>query len=304
MIDLRALGACLTRIGLDDWYAPLEALIAARFSADAHGDFERWQAALSRLDDAELDPVRVRNALLDLAPWRKGPFHVAGVTIDAEWRSDLKWQRVVAAIEPLDGQNVLDVGAGNGWYALEMRKSGAASVIGVDPSLLYAMQFLAVNRFLAIDNVFVLPARLEELPPPGRRFDTTFSMGVLYHQRSPLDHLRRLHDTLAPRGQLVLETLFLPGDEPCARTPRRRYARMKNVWLLPTISELETWIDRSGFANAEVVDRSRTTIDEQRRTEWMPFESLDAALNPDDPTRTIEGWPAPQRALVVASARA
>ncbi len=304
MIDLHALQACLARIGLDDWYAPLESLVAARFSPAAHGDFERWRAALARLDDAGGDPTLVKAALLELAPWRKGPFHVGGVTIDAEWRSDLKWRRVAGAIEPLDGRNVLDVGAGNGWYALEMRKAGAASVVGVDPTLLYAMQFLAVNRFRAVDDVFVLPLRLEELPPARRRFDTTFSMGVLYHQRSPLDHLRRLGDTLAPRGQLVLETLFLPGDEPCARTPRGRYARMKNVWLLPTIPELETWLQRSGFADVCVVDRSVTTPDEQRRTEWMPFESLEAALDADDPTRTVEGWPAPQRAVVTASARA
>jgi tRNA (mo5U34)-methyltransferase len=42
-----------------------------------------------------------------------------------------------------------------------------------------------------------------------------------------------------------------------------------------------------------------TTVHEQRSTEWMPFESLAEALDPDDPSRTIEGLPAPMRAIVI-----
>ena len=142
----------------------------------------------------------------------------------------------------------------------------------------------------------------EELPAGARAFDTTFSMGVLYHQRSPLEHLRHLRDSLRPGGQLVLETIFVPGEESFARTPGDRYARMRNVWLLPTITELTTWLGRSGFRNIEIVNQSRTTTDEQRSTEWMTFESLAQALKPDDPDRTVEGWPAPRRVIAVANA--
>jgi len=74
------------------------------------------------------------------------------------------------------------------------------------------------------------------------------------------------------------------------------------VWLLPTIAELTTWLRRSGFDDVEIVDESLTTPDEQRSTEWMPFESLREALNPDDPERTVEGWPAPRRVVAVANA--
>ncbi len=303
MFDTRALWQSLADLGLESWQAPLEDLLRQRLQDAAHGDFANWRRALQALRAADrADAGAIRPLLLALSPWRKGPFAVAGIKIDSEWRSDLKWDRLKDRIAPLDGRAVLDVGCGNGDYALRMRDAGAHTVIGIDPTLLYVVQFLAVNHFLAADRVFTLPLRLQELPQESRRFDTTFSMGVLYHQRSPLDHLRQLRGTLRRGGQLVLETLYLPGEESYACTPPDRYARMRNVWLLPTIAELTTWLRRSGFKAIELVDRSKTTIEEQRSTDWMTFESLREALAADDPDRTVEGWPAPRRAVLLATA--
>ncbi len=299
MIDTAALAACLRGMGLDDWPEVIEPLIKQRLSPAGHGDFERWNKAFSSL---EVEADNVRELLLDLSPWRKGPFSVAGVEIDSEWRSDLKWQRVKNAIAPLHGRNVLDVGSGNGYYAIEMHKAGADRVIGVDPTLLFVMQFLAINVFEQRSNIFVLPARLHELPLPAKAFDTTFSMGVLYHQRNPHDHLQQLLQTLRPGGQLVLETIYLPGEAMEAKTPENRYARMRNVWLLPTIPQLTKWLTECGYKDIEVIDQTMTTVDEQRATDWMTFESLREALDPNDPTRTVEGWPAPHRAVVTATA--
>ncbi len=302
LVDLAALRACLDDVGLPGWFAELEPVIADRLRDEAHGDFRKWREVLEKLSAEPADTAVMRELLLGLSPWRKGPFQVGDVVIDSEWRSDLKWQRCAAAIEPLDGRAVLDVGCGNGYYALQMRDAGARAVIGVDPTILYVMQFLAVRRFDNDGHVFALPCRLDELPAGPRVFDTTFSMGVLYHQRSPLEHLRQLRGTLRPGGQLVLETLFVPGEESYACTPEDRYARMRNVWLLPTIAELTTWLRRSGFKDVEIVDKSVTTTDEQRSTEWMSFESLAEALDPSDPSRTVEGWPAPRRVVAVAHA--
>lgn len=301
MIDPDALSAQLSAAGVGDWADALLPLVAERLSPAAHGDFNRWQDALAAIGASRDDPPRLRDALLELRPWRKGPFEFGGVMIDAEWQSDLKWSRVAKAIEPLAGRSVLDVGCGNGYYACRMRDAGAANVIGIDPTLLYVMQFLAVNLFRRDDGIAVLPLRLEELPAASRRFDTTFSMGVLYHQRAPIDHLRQLRGTLRPGGQLVLETIVLPDDVPYAATPPDRYARMKNVWLLPGIPELLTWLGRTGFTDVQVADLARTTPDEQRSTEWMPFESLAEALDPEDRSLTVEGWPAPHRAVLTAS---
>ncbi len=300
MIDLDALKETLSGLDLDDWRSAVEPLIQARLSESGHGDYARWRDVLYALPGVETDSSALKSALLDLAPWRKGPFDVGGIHIDTEWRSDLKWARLAETVD-LQDKNVLDVGCGNGYYALRMREAGAKTVIGVDPTILYVMQFLAVNYFLRDPNVFVLPLRLDELPMPSRRFDTTFSMGVLYHQRSPIEHLRQLRQTIRPGGQLVLETIYVPGEESYACTPPDRYARMKNVWLLPTIAELETWLARTGYKDLDVVDTSITTTDEQRSTEWMSFESLAEALDPNDPSKTVEGWPAPRRVVVTAT---
>jgi tRNA (mo5U34)-methyltransferase len=299
MIDTVALRLCLDELGLGAWRAAIEPALGERLSATAHGDMDRWLGVLARLPAT--DPATSRALLLELAPWRKGPFRLGGVDIDAEWRSDLKWDRLRDAIAPLAGRRVLDVGCGNGYYALRMREAGADCVIGIDPTLLYVVQFLAVSRYTAPGRVFVLPFRLDELPGRAHAFDTTFSMGVLYHRRAPLTHLSQLRETLRPGGQLVLETLFLPGDDAFASTPPGRYARMRNVWLLPTLPELSIWLERTGFRDVRVADRSATTVGEQRSTEWMPFESLAEALDPADPDRTVEGWPAPRRAVVLAN---
>lgn len=302
MKDSGKLADDLRAAGLDGWVEPLESLVAERFSPSFHGDYPRWSSVLAKLDVRPADPVVLEQALLELAPWRKGPFDVAGVAIDAEWRSDLKWSRLADSIDSLVERRVLDVGCGNGWYALKMREAGAKFVLGIDPTLLYVMQFLAVRRFIDASGVHVLPLRLHELPAARRGFDTTFSMGVLYHQRSPLEHLRELRATLRPGGQLVLETLILPGDRAYAATPPGRYARMKNVWLLPSVPELQTWLARTGFRDSRVIDETTTTPEEQRQTRWMTFESLADALDPGDPNRTVEGWPAPRRAIVTAVA--
>jgi len=301
MLDYDSLRRFFSALELQEWSDLLQPLLRERLSDSAHGDFARWRAAVEQLRAARDDDQR-RQLLLELSPWRKGPFDVRGVHIDAEWRSDLKWARVKDAIASLRARRVLDVGCGNGYYALRMAEEGAESVLGIDPTLLYVMQFLAVTQDTESVPAVVLPLRLHELPDAPRVFDTTFSMGVLYHQRSPIDHLRQLKGTLRQGGQLVLETIYVPGEESCARTPADRYARMKNVWLLPTITELTTWLQRTGFRDIDIIDESVTTTDEQRSTEWMIFESLAEALDPEDPSRTIEGWPAPRRIVVTAMA--
>jgi tRNA (mo5U34)-methyltransferase len=302
VFDFAALQRTLATLGLDRWNDELVPLLRERLTGQTHGDWARWNAVVEALPAARGDSERLRELLMRLHPWRKGPLQLDDVHIDTEWRSDWKWERVRTAIAPLDGRQVLDVGSGNGYYALRMREAGAGTVIGVDPTLLFAMQFLAINVFADDASVFILPCRLEETPPGRHAFDTTFSMGVLYHQRDPLQHLRELAGTLRPGGQLVLETLFLPGDDRRAATPPGRYARMRNVWLLPTVAQLLEWLGETGYDDIEVVDTSLTTTSEQRSTEWMTFESLQEALDPADPERTVEGWPAPRRVVVTATA--
>ena len=83
--------------------------------------------------------------------------------------------------------------------------------------------------------------------------------------------------------------------------PEDRYAQMRNVWFIPTIPLLTRMLERAGFKDIRVVDINQTSIDEQRKTEWMTFDSLSDFLDPEDHNKTIEGYPAPKRATLIAT---
>lgn len=91
------------------------------------------------------------------------------------------------------------------------------------------------------------------------------------------------------------------GGQPVL-VPPDRYAGMRNVWFIPSVEALAVWMGRVGFKDIEVVDVSRTTIEEQRPTDWMRFQSLPDHLDPTDPSRTIEGHPAPVRSILIGRA--
>ena len=209
-------------------------------------------------------------------------------------------------IAPLDDRLVLDVGCGNGYHCWRIAEAGARCVIGIDPTAVFLAQFLAIHGLAAavdphfVGRVTMLPLGIEDLPGDLDRFDTVFSMGVLYHRRSPLDHLGELRSALRAGGQLVLETLVIDGGVDQVLVPQGRYAKMRNVWFIPSTAMLEVWLMRSGFRRVRTVDVTPTTVEEQRSTAWMTFESLADFLDPADNRFTIEGYPAPQRAIVVA----
>jgi tRNA (mo5U34)-methyltransferase len=149
--------------------------------------------------------------------------------------------------------------------------------------------------------VYVLPFALEEVPGNLKMFDTVFSMGVLYHRRSPIDHLLALRDCLQPGGELVLETLVIDGGLGQVMLPEDRYANMRNVWFLPSCDTLISWMKRCGFTGMRVVDVTTTTVEEQRSTAWMPFHSLKDFLDQENQQLTCEGLPAPKRAIIIAN---
>jgi tRNA (mo5U34)-methyltransferase len=262
-------------------------------------------------DDALTPPAQqvLNDALLRLSPWRKGPFRLCGVDVDAEWRSDLKWSRIATAAD-WGGKRVLDVGCGNGYYTLRALGAGATAVVGVDPSILAALQFAAVTWPLGSDPpsstgprapaAAVLPLRLEELPLAAGTFDVVLSLGVLGHRRDPSQHLADLHARLPPGGQLVLETLIVDNPSVPTFVPEGRYAGMRNVPLLPNRQTLLDWVRAAGFREIALLDVTRTTTGEQRKTAWMSQHSLSDFLDLARPDLTREGHPGPVRAVVRA----
>ena len=329
MIDAGRVREMLVQQGLERWAEVIEQQLDRFANQSPHGDWVRWQQAIEQLPNLADGQVAthdgalalcpdqplaadVHDALLQglqaLHPWRKGPYRIAGIEIDSEWRSDWKWERISPHLRPLSGALVLDVGCGNGYHCWRMAQAGARQVIGVDPTALYLAQFLAIRKLLApmepalAPRVAMLPLGIEQVPPDLAVFDTVFSMGVLYHRRSPIDHLMELRGALRPGGQLVLESLVIEGDEGQVLVPRGRYAKMRNVWFIPSVGMLENWLRRCGFGAVSTVDVTLTSFEEQRSTAWMTFESLADFLDPADNRFTIEGYPAPRRAVVIAEA--
>lgn len=311
----------LEMMGQKAWVGQLQEVLPQYFTTARHGDMPRWQSALQGLPEiqpaqtelkakveigraAELgcySPEELVRHLKVLHPWRKGPFKLFDVDINTEWRSDWKWDRLLPHIQPLAGRKVLDVGCGNGYHGWRMRGEGAQFVLGVDPVMIFVMQFLALQRYLNDSQHHLLPLRMEDLPAGMACFDTVFSMGVLYHRKAPLEHLLELKGCLRTGGELVLETLIIEGDEQAVLIPEGRYAKMPNVRSIPSVSALTAWLQDAGFTDIACVDINRTSLKEQRATEWMIEESLADFLDPSDLEKTIEGYPAPLRAVVIAT---
>ena len=289
-------------------------LVNKRFNAKHYGDFPRWHAALEALPrttgTAHIDtsdhvqcqvPVShpissapITQTLREFHPWRKGPFTLNEVFINTEWRSDWKWHRLAPHVQ-FRGK-VLDIGSGNGYFGWHMLNAGAEFVVGADPSILFCMQHQVISHFMGQQPNFVVPLGIQELPLQAD-FDVVLSMGVIYHRREPAEHCEQLYALTTPGGQAVLESLVVPGSVDLI--PETRYARMRNVWCVPAVSTLCQWMEQAGFVNVQIADQTQTSIEEQRRTQWMTFESLAESLDPQDPDKTVEGYPAPARAIVI-----
>ena len=320
MIDFRPFYQQIATTNLSDWLETLP-LQLKEWEKQTHGDYAKWSKIVDFLPDLQADTIDLKNAvksdrssplsegekqriihhLKQLMPWRKGPYHLFGIHVDCEWRSDFKWDRVLPHLAPLKDRTILDVGCGSGYHMWRMVGEGAKMVVGIDPTELFLCQFEAVRKLLNNDRrANLIPLGIEEMQPLAA-FDTVFSMGVLYHRKSPLDHLTQLKNQLVKGGELVLETLVADGDANTVLVPSDRYAKMKNVYFIPSVAALINWLEKVGFTNVRCVDVATTTLEEQRKTDWLENESLIDFLDPNDHSKTIEGYQAPTRAVILAN---
>ncbi len=328
MPDYSDLYPKLVANGMSSWVESLQGGLKNYFQTINHGDYANWQQAIDKLpalktkhynfnqgtvelgklsDCNDQQRAEIKSSLETLKPWRKGPFNFFGLEVDAEWRSDMKWHRLQNAISPLQDKIIMDIGCGNGYYALRMLGQGARCVVGVDPTLRFIMQFQVVKNYLPDIPVYLLPFAVQDLPHELLFFDTIFSMGVIYHRRDPKEHLQQINRSLKTGGELILESLVIDGADVefygDVLIPDKRYAKMNNVWAVPSIKTLEKWVGEAGFIDIQVLDVTQTTVEEQRLTEWMEFESLADFLDPIDHNKTIEAYPAPKRAVIIAKKR-
>ena len=320
MIDFRPFYQQIATSSLSDWLETLP-LQLKEWEKQTHGDYAKWSKIVDLLPDLSADSIelnegvkshriealsdgeqqRIIHHLKQLMPWRKGPYHLFGIHVDCEWRSDFKWDRVLPHLAPLQDRVILDVGCGSGYHMWRMLGEGAKMVVGIDPTELFLCQFEAVRKLLNNDRrANLIPLGIEQMQPLAA-FDTVFSMGVLYHRKSPLDHLTQLKNQLKTGGELVLETLVVDGDVNTVLVPAERYAKMKNVYFIPSVAALINWLEKANFHNVRCVDVATTTLEEQRKTDWLENESLIDFLDPTDHSKTVEGYPAPKRAVILAN---
>ena len=189
-----------------------------------NGNIPKWEQAIADIQqiksgkatfkhpyvyiDTQVDIENLTQSLKQLMPWRKGPYQIGNLALESEWRGDMKWDRIKDHIKPLAGKSVLDVGSGNGYFTYLMAMQGAEITVGIEPFLLFNYQFQAIRTLISQPlKAYVLPLKLGQMPE-GSSFDSVFSMGVLYHQKDHMLHLKQLIEVMTDNGELILETLI------------------------------------------------------------------------------------------------
>ena len=242
----------------------------------------------------------IKNLVNELIPWRKGPYNLIGVPIDSEWNCSIKWNRLASKLPSLENNIILDVGSGNGYFSWRMREAGARLVVCLEPSFASFVQFHFLNHFADDVKIRFVPMTLEESPKSQCLFDKVFIMGTLYHSKAPFDHIKNATSFLKIGGFLILETLIFESDECTLFVPKERYARMSNVWHIPSFPAIKSWLIALGFSNIDLVSVDITRTAEQRATKHMPFKSLNDGISPQDDKLTIESYPRPKRGIIIA----
>ena len=238
----------------------------------------------------ELDKTLLAERISELGPW----FHnlcLGGVqTAPNHFLGDypgVKFERFRNAV-PLDmtGKTVLDIGCNAGFYSLEMKRRGAARVVGIDTDERYLRQarFAAEMEDAEIDFVRMPVwdvAALEE------KFDLVIFMGVLYHLRHPLLALDLIHEHVAKdlllfqsmqRGSRslieVAEDYEITADAPFdeAQYPKlhfieHRYSHDPTNWWVPNRACAEAMLRSAGFAIEAQPE------DEVYLCRWRPVET-------------------------------
>ncbi len=233
-----------------------------------------------------------------IEPWRKGPFTIGNLHIDSEWQSFVKYNLLEPHFDLRD-KIVGDIGCNNGYYLFRMLTQNPKKLVGFDPSAIMYTQFQFINHFVQSDIIYELLG-VEHIEYYEHQFDVLFCLGVLYHRPDPVGMLKSLYKGLNPGGELILDTFMIDGEEEMCLTPKDRYSKIPNIYFIPTIPALQNWCYRAGFEYVEILDTRITDSNEQRKTEWVNHQSLEDFLDPHDPTKTVEGYPAPKRVYLKA----
>ncbi|MCB4743728.1 MAG: tRNA 5-methoxyuridine(34)/uridine 5-oxyacetic acid(34) synthase CmoB, partial [Sulfurovum sp.] len=187
----------------------------------------------------------------------------------------------------------------NGYYLFRMLAHQPQKLIGFDPSAIYYSQFQFIDHFIQ-SNIIYEMLGVEHVEHYEHKFDVLFCLGVLYHRADPVGMLKSLFRGLNKGGELILDTFMIDGEDEVCLSPKERYSKIPNIYFIPTVNTLKNWCYRSGFEKVEVLEVSKTDLNEQRKTIWINTQSLEDFLDPNDSSKTVEGYPAPKRVYIKA----
>lgn len=261
-------------------------------------DYGDWFSVGKKEDLSSKEHEIVLNAAKKLIPWRKGPFNIFGLEIDSEWQSNIKYN-LIRPYFNLKDKIVADIGCNNGYYMFRMLEDKPKKLVGFDPSPLTLHQFEFINHFVKSDIIYEMLG-VEHLEYYNHKFDFIFMLGVLYHRADPIGTLKSLARGLNSKGEILIDTFMIDGEEELCLSPNKRYSKIPNIYFIPTIPALKNWLERAGFEDIEVITTTITTSEEQRKTPWSFDQSLEDFLDPNDNSKTVEGYPAPKRVYVKA----
>ncbi|MBK2001140.1 tRNA 5-methoxyuridine(34)/uridine 5-oxyacetic acid(34) synthase CmoB [Campylobacter sp. 2018MI35] len=233
----------------------------------------------------------------ELKPWRKGPFQINDLFIDAEWKSYIKFNILKPFMNEISGKTVADIGCNNGYYMFKMLEFNPALLVGFDPSIKYRLQFELINA-LAKTSIKYELLGVEDLPNYPLKFDMIFCLGVIYHRSDPIKMLKELKSGLNKNGVVFLDTMYIEDEREIALVPNKTYSKIPNIYFIPSISALKNWCERAGFKDFQILSTKKTDENEQRKTEWIDSYSLNNFLDPNNKNLTVEGYEAPKRVYV------
>jgi tRNA (mo5U34)-methyltransferase len=217
-----------------------------------------------------LSTASIERRVRELGPW----FHnidLFGVkTAPDHFLGDypaVKWRRFAHALpQDLRGLSVLDIGCNGGFYSIEMKRRGAARVVGIDSD----DDYLAQARFAAEvcgAEVELHNLSVYDVAELGAAFDVVLFMGVLYHLRHPLLALDLIHEHAA-KDLLVFQSMQRGSDEltalqddypfvetavfdrpqfPKLHFVEHSYAGDPTNWWIPNRACVEAMLRSSGF---------------------------------------------------------
>jgi tRNA (mo5U34)-methyltransferase len=199
---------------------------------------------------------------LDLHGVKTAPDHFLGDY------PNVKWQRFAHAVPAdLTGKSVLDIGCNAGFYSIEMKKRGAARVVGIDSDETYLNQARFAAEVSGCRDIEFRKLDVYEVGQLGEKFDVVLFMGVLYHLRHPLLALDRLHESVV--GDLLIfqsmqrgsksvaqvdenypfreESIFARDGYPLMYFVEQRYADDPTNWWIPNRACVEAMLRSAGF---------------------------------------------------------